>query len=135
MAAVYGNKESCPDNLLLWVQRMGGDEKVPGTDATVWQTLCDRYSRGVDKARDMQKSWDMLRHWVDADRFAAVQDKLKIQTHDAQWWKDACLQYFQEINGRPFPDDMERPVYTLPYLRAVKLPYGLYGCPTRDELP
>lgn len=131
----FADKATCPDNMLLWFQRMGWDEIVPGTGTTVWHTLCDRYSRGVDKARQMQIVWDRLQPLVDAERFAAVQDKLKIQTHDAQWWKDACLLYFQEINGRPFPDDMERPVYTLPYLKAVKLPYGLYGCPSRGELP
>lgn len=135
VADVFESKQSCPDNLLLFFQRMGWDEKVPGTDTTLWQALCDRYSRGVGKARNMQITWDKLQPWVDAERFAAVQDKLKIQTHDAQWWKDACLLYFQEINGRPFPDDMERPVYTLPYLKTVKLPYGLYGCPSREELP
>lgn len=135
VADVFESKQTCPDNLLLFFQRMGWDEKVPGTDTTLWQALCDRYSRGVGKARDMQITWDKLQPWVDAERFAVVQDKLKIQTHDAQWWKDACLLYFQEINGRPFPDDMERPVYTLPYLKAVKLPYGLYGCPSREELP
>lgn len=135
VADVFESKQSCPDNLLLFFQRMGWDEKVPGTETTLWYALCDRYSRGVGKARDMQITWDKLQPWVDAERFAAVQDKLKIQTHDAQWWKDACLLYFQEINGHPFPDDMERPVYTLPYLKAVKLPYGLYGCPSREELP
>lgn len=135
VAEIYDNKQSCPDNMLLWFQRMGWDEKVPGSDMTLWEALCDRYSRGVGKARRMQVIWDKLQPWVDAERFNAVQDKLKIQTHDAQWWKDACLLYFQEINGRPFPDDMERPVYTLPYLKAVKLPYGLYGCPSREQLP
>ena len=127
-------EKDCPMEYLLWFHHVGWNDKLP-TGRTLWEELCHRYSRGVDKARDFQKVWDSVEPYVDAERFADVQSKLKIQTHDAQWWKDACLLYFQTFSKLPFPAGMERPVYELDALKQVQLPYGLYGCPKRAELP
>lgn len=127
-------ENNCPIELLLWFHHVGWNDTL-STGNTLWEEMCSRYSDGVDSAREFQKTWDNLEHYVDRDRFKAVQSKLKIQAHDAQWWKDACLLYFQEMNQLPFPEDMERPVYDFDYLKQVHIPLGLYGCPTRDMLP
>jgi alpha-glucuronidase len=50
---------------------------------------------------------------VDAERFNAVQYKLRNQCRNAQLWKDACLLYFQQYSRRPIPYEIERPVYHL----------------------
>lgn len=127
-------ENNCPAEYLLWFNRKGWNDKLANGN-TVWEELCQRYSEGVEQARGFQKVWDNVGGYIDEDRYKAVRDKLKIQTHDAQWWKDACLLYFQEINGLPFPADMERPVYELERLKKVAIPLGLHGCPTRDMLP
>ncbi len=62
------------------------------TDMTV---ACSRYG-------SFQKIWDRMEPFVDNDRFRHVQSRLKIQSRDAVWWKDACLLYFQTFSGRPF---------------------------------
>lgn len=132
LASLYEN--DCPPEYLLWFHHVGWNDQLP-TGRTLWQELCHRFDLGMQQARGFQKTWDAAQPYVDPERFAAVQDKLKIQTHDAQWWHDACLLYFQEINGLPFPADTERPVYTLDALKKVRIPLGLYGCPTREMLP
>ena len=50
-----------------------------------------------------------------------VQSKLKIQSKDAVWWKDACLLYFQTFSNMPIPYDIERPIYELNELKKIKL--------------
>lgn len=127
-------ENNCPKEYLLWFNRKGWNDKLKDGN-TVWEELCSHYSEGVEQARAFQKVWDNAGKYIDEERYRAVRDKLKIQTHDAQWWKDACLLYFQEINGLPFPTDMERPVYELDRLKKVAIPLGLHGCPTRDMLP
>lgn len=127
-------ENNCPKEYLLWFNRMGWNDKLKD-GKTVWEELCSHYSDGVEQARRFQKVWDNVGEYIDEERYKAVRDKLKIQTHDAQWWKDACLLYFQEINGLSFPTDMERPVYELDMLKKVAIPLGLHGCPTRDMLP
>ena len=32
--------------------------------------------------------------------------KLEIQQHDAEWWRDACVGYFQTFSKRPLPSDV-----------------------------
>lgn len=132
LASLYENE--CPMEYLLWFHHVGWNDQLP-TGRTLWEELCHRFDLGMAQARGFQKTWDAAQPYVDPERFAAVQDKLKIQTHDAQWWHDACLLYFQEHNGLPFPADTERPVYSLDALKQVSIPLGLYGCPTRDMLP
>lgn len=127
-------EKDCPTEYLLWFNRKGWNERLANGN-TVWEEMCRRYSDGVDKARQFQKVWDNVGGYIDEERYKAVREKLKIQTHDAQWWKDACLLYFQEINGLPFREEMERPVYNLDMLKEVQIPLGLHGCPTRDMLP
>ena len=131
---MFENKATCPDKYLLWFHHVAWTDKTQN-GLTLWEDICRHYDKGLQQARQFQIAWDKMRPYVDSEKFAHVGDKLKIQTHDAQWWKDACLLYFQSINHLPFPDDMERPVYDLDRLKKVDLPLKLHGCPTRDMLP
>jgi alpha-glucuronidase len=112
---IYSNVETCPDNLLLWFHHLPWDHRMKN-GRTLWDELCYRYDHGVSEARDFQKIWDRMERHVDKERFAAVQKKLRIQSRDAVWWRDACLLYFQTMSDMPIPYDMERPVYDLPRL-------------------
>ena len=62
-----------------------------------------------------------LKNHIDSERFTHVQSKLKIQSKDAVWWKDACLLYFQTYSGMPIPYDIERPVHEHEELKKIKL--------------
>lgn len=116
----FNDPRACPEEYLLWFHHVSWD--FPMQDGTtLWETLCRRYQRGVGEVRRFQVIWDRLRPYVDAERHKAVRDKLMIQAHDAEWWRDACLQYFQEFSARPLPDDVERPVTPLENLKKIRL--------------
>lgn len=75
----------------------------------------------MSQVREYQKAWDTLEEHVDKARFSHVQSKLRIQSRDAVWWKDACLLYFQQFSKKPIPYDIERPIHDLEDLMKIKL--------------
>lgn len=117
---IYNNIETCPKDLLLWFHHVPWDYKMED-GKTMWNALCYKYDSGVQQVREYQKLWDKIELYVDKQRFAEVQSKLKIQARDAVWWKDACLLYFQTFSKRPIPYDIERPVHELDDLMKIKL--------------
>lgn len=116
----FGNIETCPENLILWFHHVPWDYKMKD-GRILWDELCYKYDSGVQQVREYQKTWDRMEQYVDAERFRHVQSRLKIQSHDAVWWKDACLLYFQTFSKRPIPYDIERPVHELDDLKKIRL--------------
>jgi alpha-glucuronidase len=116
----YNNLSTCPENLILWFHHVPWDYRMKN-GRTMWEELCYSYDSGVNEVRDFQKIWDSTENYVDAQRFSEIQSKLRIQAHDAVWWKDACLLYFQTYSKRPIPSDIERPVHDLDELKKIKL--------------
>lgn len=116
----FGNIETCPENLLLWFHHVPWSYQMKD-GRTLWEELCFKYDSGVKNVREYQKIWDKMEPYVDAERFKQVQSKLKIQSKDAVWWKDACLLYFQTFSKMPIPYDIERPVHELDDLKKIKL--------------
>lgn len=119
----YGNISTCPENLILWFHHVPWDYTMKD-GKNLWDELCYTYDSGVKKVRDYQKTWDRMEPYIDKQRFADVQSKLKIQSKDAVWWKDACLLYFQTFSKKPIPYDIERPVHELEDLKKIKLNMG-----------
>lgn len=119
----YGNISTCPENLILWFHHVPWDYTMKD-GKSLWDELCYTYDSGVKKVRNYQKTWDRLEPYIDKQRFADVQSKLKIQSKDAVWWKDACLLYFQTFSKKPIPYDIERPVHELEDLKKIKLDMG-----------
>jgi alpha-glucuronidase len=108
----YNNLSTCPENLLLWFHHIPWKYRM-NNGLSMWDNLCRRYDAGLKQVREYQKVWDRMQPCVDEQRFREVQSKLKIQTKDALWWKDACLLYFQTFSKLPIPHDLERPVHNL----------------------
>lgn len=119
----YGNISTCPENLILWFHHVPWDYTMKD-GKSLWDELCYTYDSGVKKVRDYQKTWDRMELYIDKQRFADVQSKLRIQSKDAVWWKDACLLYFQTFSKKPIPYDIERPVHELEDLKKIKLDMG-----------
>ncbi|RKE81294.1 alpha-glucuronidase [Chryseobacterium sp. AG363] len=119
----YGNISTCPENLILWFHHVPWDYTMKD-GKSLWDELCYTYDSGVKKVRDYQKTWDRMEPYIDKQRFADVQSKLKIQSKDAVWWKDACLLYFQTFSKKPIPYDTERPIHELEDLKKIKLNMG-----------
>jgi alpha-glucuronidase len=116
----FSDPGACDERLLLWFHHVPWTHRLR-SGHTLWEELCYRYDKGVGAVRGFQKAWDRLERYVDAERFAAVQSKLRVQARDAVWWKDACLLYFQTFSKQPVPYDVERPVYELERLKRIRL--------------
>jgi alpha-glucuronidase len=119
VAAVFGTKEKCPENILLWFHHVKWDEKLT-SGRTLWDELCYKYQQGLDGVRQMQKNWEAQKTVVDEARFRDVQAFLKIQEKEALWWHHACILYFQTFSKRPIPEGIEKPEQALEYYKNIQ---------------
>ena len=119
----YASRSTVPDSLLLWFHHVDWSEHLPWAgDRTLWEELVRRYYAGVDSVRAMQREWNTLERQIDVARFHDVRSKLEIQAHEAQWWRDATLQYFQTFSGMPLPAGYEPPAHPLSFYLALRCP-------------
>ncbi|MDI1249046.1 MAG: alpha-glucuronidase [Lacunisphaera sp.] len=123
LAALWGDPEKCPENLLLWFHHVAWDHPMK-SGRPLWDELCLRYQQGVDEVRAMQRAWVSLAGQIDEPRFTEVQARLQRQADDAVIWRDACLLYFQTFSQRPLPAGVEPPAHDLDYYKAIKLRYA-----------
>ena len=126
----YNDINTCPENLLAWFHHVPWDHKMK-SGRTFWDELCHKYDEGVREARHFLAVWDAMQPYVDGQRFDEVQRKLRIQARDAEWWRDACLLYFQTFSHRPIPQDMEHPVHNLDEMMKFNIPISMYENPTQ----
>jgi alpha-glucuronidase len=123
VAAQFEAIGSTPENLLLWFHRLSWDHKLASGD-TLWEAMIEQYDRGVSDVERMQSTWAGLSGFVDAGRFKKVSDYLAIQLREARWWRDACIAYFQSVNGLPLPERVRPPAESLDYYRELEFPYA-----------
>jgi alpha-glucuronidase len=109
---LWGNLETCPENLLLWFHHVPWDHRMK-SGRILWDELCLRYQQGVDEVRALQRDWDALRGRIDDERFTQVQQRLTRQEKEAVNWRDACLLYFGQFSKRPLPAGVEPPAHPL----------------------
>ena len=128
LCRLYNDINTCPENLLAWFHHVPWDYKMK-SGHTFWDELCHKYDDGVREARQFLTVWDAMQPYVDQQRFLEVQHKLRIQARDAEWWRDACLLYFQTFSKRPIPQDMDHPVHNLDEMMQFNIPIGMYENP------
>lgn len=101
---------------------------------TLWDELCIAYQRGTDQVVEYQKIWQTARPYIAPTLFSDVEQRLMTQARDAQWWKDACILYFQQYSRLPLPSEVAPPVHTLSDLQAIDLGITNYESPTPSLL-
>ncbi|MGI4834305.1 MAG: alpha-glucuronidase [Janthinobacterium lividum] len=126
LAARFNDPATCPDEYLLWFHHLPWDYQMK-SGRPLWDELCAHYDLGVQQVRQFQRTWDQARPYVDAERFGAVQNKLRTQGGNAVEWKDACLLYFQQFSHLPIPPTVEPPMHTLDALLANDLRLKVNG--------
>src|SRR3546814_19940956 len=87
---------------------------------SLWNTLVRRYGRGVDAVAAMQRIWAGLDRYVDRERYAKAAPFLAIQHHEAGWWRDASIAYFQSLSKLPLPPDPPPPAPRLDSYQALR---------------
>jgi len=120
---------TCPEEFLLWFHHVPWTHKMK-SGRTLWDELCIAYQRGTDRVVAYQKIWQTARPYIAPALFADVEQRLMTQARDAQWWKDACILYFQQYSRLPLPSEVAPPVHTLSDLQSIDLGINNYESPT-----
>ncbi|MDF9799501.1 alpha-glucuronidase [Catalinimonas alkaloidigena] len=123
VARKFGEPESCPNKYLLWFHHLDWDYKMK-SDNILWDEIAFHYQAGVDSVRLMQEKWNSLESEIDQERFQHVKSFLEIQEKEADWWKDACLNYFQTFSKLPIPEGVEKPEESLEYYQNLSFPFA-----------
>ncbi len=72
----------------------------------------------------MRARWQQLQPDIDARRYAEVAQRLDQQLREAQWWRDACVAYFQSVSGLALPPGTRAPALPLEQYKAMRFPYA-----------
>ena len=130
LCSTLNDINTCPENVIAWFHHVPWDYKMK-SGRTFWDELCHKYDEGVHQARHFLVVWDAMKPYVDCQRFKDVQRRLRIQARDSEWWRDACLLYFQTFSKRPIPQDMEHPVHNLDEMMQFTIPISMYENPAQ----
>ncbi len=119
----WENTNTTDEKYLLWFHHVAWGYKMK-SGRTLWDELCYKYYSGTEKVKQMQNTWNNLKQFVDAERYLQVKQLLGIQYDEAEWWRNACLLYFQTFSKKPIPVIYEQPGRTLEYYKNLKFPFA-----------
>ncbi len=134
LRTLYNNIGTCPENLLLWFHHVKWDHTM-SNGLSLWDNLCYSYDRGVRQAREFVDTWMAVKPYVKEDIYQRQLTRFQRQAKDAQWWRDACLLYFQTFANRPLPPDCPAPVHQLDTLMKYHLDIDNYTSAPIEQLP
>lgn len=150
---------TCPEEFLLWFHHVPWNHRMQ-SGRTLWEELCTAYQRGVDRVASYKQIWASARPYLKVNPeivnklhggetaksdavqsaesseealYADVAERLDTQSRDAEWWRDACLQYFARFSRMPLPANVPAggtPSHSLDSLMKIKLPITNYESPT-----
>ncbi len=122
-AARFATVKEVGDEYLLWFHHLPWQHRMQSGN-TLWEELVRHYDRGVAEVTAMQSAWATLERFVDEERFRKTADLLAIQRKEAEWWRDACLAYFQSVSGLEFPPGTRAPERSLEEYQSLTFPYA-----------
>jgi alpha-glucuronidase len=122
VAAQFNDVKQTPEQLLLWFHHVPWDYRMQ-SGQTLWYELVAHYTHGVDDVKQMRETWSHLDGYIDPERYQQTAAFLAIQEKEAQWWRDACIAYFQSVSGRPLPPGFVPPQHSLKYYESLSFPY------------
>jgi alpha-glucuronidase len=99
---------------------------------TLWDEMIVHYDAGVAEVAQMRKTWAAMKSHVDEERWSQTAVFLAIQQKEAQWWRDACIAYFQTFSHMPMPAGHAPPPHDLAYYKAIYFPY-VPGAASRNK--
>jgi alpha-glucuronidase len=120
------DSNSCEEKYLLWFHHVSWQHKMK-SGKNLWNELCSKYQQGVDTVKWMQQQWNKTEDLIDEERFRQVQMFLNIQRQEAEWWRNACILYFQTFSKMAIPDHIDKADHTLEYYQGLKFPFAPGG--------
>ena len=134
LRTLYNNMETCPENLLLWFHHVPWDQTM-SNGLSFWDHLCYTYDRGVRQANEFVKTWEAMKPYVPSEQYEEQLWRFQRQAKDAQWWRDACLLYFQTFSHHPLPPDSPAFHFTLEQVMNYHLRMDNYTAADPTKLP
>ncbi|MFK2875357.1 alpha-glucuronidase family glycosyl hydrolase [Dyella lipolytica] len=122
IAAQFNDVKQTPEELLLWFHHVPWDYRMR-SGQTLWYELVAHYTHGVDDVQQMRETWRHLNGYIDPERYQQAAAFLAIQEKEAQWWRDACIAYFQSLSQRPLPPGFSPPQHSLKYYESLSFRY------------
>jgi len=119
----FADLETCPEKYLLWFHHLPWDYRT-NSGRSLWNELVHRYYQGADSVDWMQRTWKSLHGKIDSERFERVSELLQIQEQEAEWWRNACLLYFQTYSREQIPAQFKQPDRSLRYYQKLEFPYA-----------
>ncbi len=120
-AARFASLAPGSEKTLLWFHHLPWSYRT-ASGRTLWHELVVRYFRGAAYVTGMRRTWWGLKAYVDAQRYADVAGRLKIQQREADWWRDASIAYFQTFSRRPLPRGYPPPRHPLEFYERRTTP-------------
>ncbi len=117
----WSDPNQIPEKFLLWFHHVPWDFSMK-SGRTLWEEIGLHYDQGVKSARKMKTTWDSLSGTIDPEQHSHVSQLLGIQVQEAEWWRNACLLYFQFLAKKPFPAEIEQPTGNLEYYKSLSFP-------------
>lgn len=122
LAAQFNDVKRTPEPLLLYFHHVPWDYRMR-SGQTLWYELVAHYTHGVDDVKRMRDTWRHLHGYIDEERYDQVAAFLVVQEQEAQWWRDACIAYFQNVSGLALPAGYAPPQHPLKYYESLSFPY------------
>jgi alpha-glucuronidase len=107
-AAVFSDKASCPENLLLFFHRLRYNHIMKNGE-TLLQNIYDTHFEGYEEAAAMLETWKGLKNAIDDEVYRSVLDRFERQLVNAREWRDQINTYFWRKTG--IPDRKGRMIY------------------------
>lgn len=98
----WGNPNTISPKYLLWFHHVPWNQTL-STGNTLWEELCLRYYTGVDQVERFIQSWQSVKKYIDPEIYSSIENKLKRQHWEAEWWRDACLLHFRTYSNQRIP--------------------------------
>ena len=122
VASRFASLKTVPDKFLLWFHHVPWTYRMHSGE-TLWDNLVGHYDAGVAQVSRMVQTWNMVRPYVDAERWQQVAGDLGREQVEAKWWRDASIAYFQSKSKLSLPAGSPPPAHSLSYYESLKPPH------------
>lgn len=97
-ADMYANRETCPEELLLFFHRVEYTYKLK-SGKTLIQHIYDTHFEGAEKAAKFVEIWKKLKNNLPQTQYKTVLERLEFQKNHSCEWRDIINSYFFRKTG------------------------------------
>lgn len=107
-ASLYRNKETCPENLILFFHRLPYTYKM-ASGKTLIQHIYDTHFEGYEDVVNMESDWMKLEGKIPEHIFRRVKERFALQKENSREWRDVINSFFYRKSM--IPDEQGRKIY------------------------